>query len=89
MLRITSEPADFFGIRDRGRLVEGLAADIAIFDAGTIGSGDRGEKRFDLPGGAKRIVMPATGIDYTIVNGAVVYEGGSMTDALPGQVLRS
>jgi N-acyl-D-amino-acid deacylase len=87
--RITSEPADFFGIRDRGRLVEGLAADIAIFDAGTIGSGDRGEKRFDLPGGAKRIVMPATGIDYTIVNGAVVYEGGSMTDALPGQVLRS
>ena len=87
--RITSEPADLFGIRDRGRLAEGLAADIAIFDADTIGSGDRGEKRFDLPGGAKRIVMPATGVDYTIVNGAVVYEGGRMTDALPGKVLRS
>jgi len=87
--RITSEPADLFGIRDRGRLAEGMAADIVVFDAATVGSGDRGEKRYDLPGGARRIVMPATGIEYTIVNGTVVYEAGDMTGALPGQVLRS
>jgi len=87
--RITAEPADLFGIRDRGRLAEGMAADIVVFDPATVGSGDRGEKRFDLPGGARRIVMPATGIEHTIVNGAVIYESGDMTGALPGQVLRS
>ena len=87
--RITSEPADLFGIRDRGRLSPGLAADIVVFDADTVGSADRGEKRFDLPGGVKRMVMPATGIGFTIVNGVVVYEHGDMTGALPGQVLHS
>ena len=30
--RLTTDPADFFGIKDRGRLQEGLAGDIAIFD---------------------------------------------------------
>ena len=37
--RMTSDPADFFGIRDRGRLQPGLAADIAIFDPATVGLG--------------------------------------------------
>ena len=32
MRRMTSDPADFFGIHDRGRLQPGLAADLAIFD---------------------------------------------------------
>src|SRR5271154_884259 len=35
--RITSEPADFFGIQRRGRLRPGLAADITIFDYYTVG----------------------------------------------------
>ncbi|HYY62009.1 MAG TPA: amidohydrolase family protein, partial [Burkholderiales bacterium] len=35
--RMTSDPADFFGIRDRGRLQVGLAADVAIFDPATVG----------------------------------------------------
>jgi N-acyl-D-aspartate/D-glutamate deacylase len=37
--RLTSDPADLFGIRDRGRLKPGLAADIAIFDPHTVGQG--------------------------------------------------
>ena len=61
--RITSEPADFFGIKGRGRLAVGHAADITIFDANTVGSPQRGEMRDDLPGGGKRLVMPAHGID--------------------------
>src|SRR5215468_4565432 len=36
--RMTSDPADFFGIKDRGRLQPGLAADLAIFDPATVGS---------------------------------------------------
>ena len=41
--RITSEPADFFGISERGRLKPGLAADVAIFDPqhGRLGASAR------------------------------------------------
>jgi N-acyl-D-amino-acid deacylase len=87
--RMTSDPADFFGIRDRGRIKEGLAADIAIFDPATVGSVGRPERRYDLPGGAKRMVMRSQGIEYTVVNGAVTWEGGKLTGATSGKVLRS
>ena len=87
--RMTSDPADFFGIRDRGRLKPGLAADVAIFDPATVGSVGRPERRYDLPGGAKRMVMRSQGIEYAIVNGAVTWEKGALTGAAAGTVLRS
>ena len=87
--RMTSDPADFFGIRDRGRLKPGLAADIAIFDPATVGSGGRPERLYDLPGGAKRMVMRSRGIEYTIVNGELTWEKGALTGAAAGKVLRS
>ena len=87
--RLTSDPAEVFGVRDRGRLAPGLAADVAIFDAGRIGSTNRGERRFDLPGGAKRMVMPSRGVEYTVVNGVVTWKNGKLTGAAAGQVLRS
>ncbi len=87
--RLTSDPADFYGIRDRGRLQPDLAADIAIFDPHTVGSANRGERRYDLPGGAKRMVMPSRGMRYTIVNGECVFVDGALTEARSGQVLRA
>lgn len=87
--RMTSDPADFYGIADRGRLLPGLAADIAIFDPATVGSVGRPERRYDLPGGAKRMVMRSRGIEYTVVNGAVTWERGALTGAAAGKVLRS
>ncbi len=87
--RITSEPADFFGIRRRGRLQACLAADITVFDPDNVGSAKRAKMQNDLPGGGRRLVMPAEGIEYTIVNGQVLYEHGRPSDAMPGQVLRS
>ena len=87
--RLTSDPADFFGISDRGRLQPGLAADIVIFDPDTIGSGNRGERRYDLPGGGKRMVMPSQGVLYTLVNGDVVYADGKIVGSGSGQILRS
>jgi N-acyl-D-aspartate/D-glutamate deacylase len=87
--RLTSDPAEVFGVRDRGRLVPGLAADVAIFDAARVGSTNRGERRFDLPGGAKRMVMPSRGVEYTVVNGVVTWADGKLTGAAAGQVLRS
>jgi N-acyl-D-aspartate/D-glutamate deacylase len=87
--RLTSDPADLFGIHDRGRLLPGLAADLVIFDPHTVGSGTRGQPRFDLPGGGKRMVMPARGIRYTLVNGVLTYADDNLTGSAAGQVLRS
>jgi N-acyl-D-aspartate/D-glutamate deacylase len=87
--RLTSDPADLFGIRDRGRLVPGLAADIAIFDPAAVGSSNRGERRFDLPGGGKRMVMPSRGVQHTIVNGTPIWSEGQVSGSGAGEVLRS
>ena len=87
--RLTSDPADLFGISDRGRLHPGLAADIVIFDPETVGSGNRGERRYDLPGGGKRMVMPSRGVQYTLVNGDVVYADGQIVGGGSGQILRA
>jgi N-acyl-D-aspartate/D-glutamate deacylase len=87
--RLTAQPADFFGLKDRGRLKPGFAADITIFDPETVGSSHRGERRYDLPGGAKRMVMPSRGVEYTIVNGEIAYTQGRVSGATPGMVLRS
>jgi N-acyl-D-amino-acid deacylase len=87
--RITSEPARFFGMSDRGELRAGMAADITVFDFDRIGSPERPEIRDDFPGGGRRLVTQAEGIEYTIVNGTVLYESRRHTGALPGRVLRS
>jgi N-acyl-D-amino-acid deacylase len=87
--RITSEPANFFGIRERGQLKTGWKADVTLFDYNTVDSAKRAKMQNDLPGGGRRLVMPAEGIEYTVVNGAVVYEHGKHSGAMPGQVIRS
>jgi N-acyl-D-aspartate/D-glutamate deacylase len=87
--RLTSEPADFFGLKGRGRLTVGNSADVAIFDAATVGSARRGTLKDDLPGGGKRLVMPATGVIHTVVNGVPVYENERYTGSTPGEVLHS
>jgi N-acyl-D-aspartate/D-glutamate deacylase len=87
--RMTSDPADFFGIRDRGRIAPGMAADLVIFDPASVGSGGRPERLYDLPGGAKRMVMRSRGIEMTLVNGVVTWEKGGLTGAAAGRVLRS
>ncbi|MEM7469210.1 MAG: amidohydrolase family protein, partial [Pseudomonadota bacterium] len=87
--RITTEPAALFGITERGRIAPGLAADFAIFDLNTIGSDKTGEMRYDLPGGGRRLVVPARGVEYTIVNGDTLFANGNDTGARSGQVLHS
>jgi N-acyl-D-aspartate/D-glutamate deacylase len=87
--RITSEPAAFFGIEGRGVLKPGMAADLAIFDYDKIGSAARPEIRHDLPGGGRRLVSEAEGIEYTIVNGQILFDHNQHSGLLPGRVLRS
>jgi len=87
--RITSEPARFFGIPGRGTISPGMAADLAIFDYDRIGSPERPEIRHDFPGGGRRLVTRSEGVEYTIVNGTILYQAGQHTGSLPGRVLRS
>jgi N-acyl-D-amino-acid deacylase len=89
--RLTGEPAEIFGIRDRGRLEVGLAADVTVFDPATVGCAPV-RRVHDFPGGADRLVADASGIRFVIVNGTVIREDGrdalGAGDALPGRVLR-
>ena len=87
--RMTSDPARFFGIKDRGTIERGMAADVVIFDPATIGSPGRPERIRDLPGGGKRMVMRSRGVEMTLVNGAVTWEKGALTGTSAGKVLRS
>jgi N-acyl-D-aspartate/D-glutamate deacylase len=87
--RITSEPADFFGIRERGRLETGAAADIVVFDENAIGSPLRPTPVNDLPAGGMRLYAKAEGISQVVVNGKILYQEGRHTGVISGEVLRS
>lgn len=81
--KITAETADIWGLKDRGRLERGKAADVVVFDDAAIG---RGEERpvFDMPGDGMRYVRDATGVDAVLVNGELAYAGGRYADARSG-----
>jgi N-acyl-D-amino-acid deacylase len=72
-------PAERFGVTDRGRVAEGLAADLVVFDPATVGA----RATWDEPR------LPATGVDLVVVNGQVVARDGRPTDARPGIVVRA
>jgi N-acyl-D-aspartate/D-glutamate deacylase len=86
--RLTSHPARVFGMRGRGMIREGYAADLLLFDPLTVG---RGPKRrvFDLPGGAPRLTTDAVGVHGVWVNGERVAGGAGLLDSAPraGEVL--
>lgn len=86
--RLTSLPADVFGVPGRGRLTPGSKADILALDYERLGL-DPSEEAYDLPGGAMRLKQTAHGIAHTIVNGEPLMEDGAHTGALPGQVVRN
>ncbi len=84
--RLTAEPADAWGIRNRGRIQVGGAADLVLFDPATIA---RGDEVFvsDFPGGGNRYIRHARGIDKVLVNGEVVLDSGKYGDARAGQIV--
>jgi len=86
--RLTSEPAQVFGLTDRGVIAEGKVADLVIFDPRTVTAGGK-EMLYDLPGGEGRFVQQAQGVQWVIVNGTVLFADGGHSGALPGRVLRA
>ena len=87
--RLTSEPAEIFGIRDRGRLTVGAHADLLLFDPLHVGRGPS-RRVFDLPAGAPRLTTDAVGVHGVWVNGTRVVDvhGAAGDDARPGRLLR-
>jgi N-acyl-D-aspartate/D-glutamate deacylase len=76
--KMTSMNADKLGIRDRGRLKEGMWADVVVFDAGRVS--DRAT--FERPH------QYAVGIPYVIVNGVLTVDRDRHTGSLAGRVIR-
>ncbi len=85
---MTEVPARLFGLRDRGTLVEGGFADVAVFDPETVGA-DHATLVHDLPGDSPRLTATANGVRRVYVNGVVAVEDNEATGALSGTVLRS
>jgi N-acyl-D-aspartate/D-glutamate deacylase len=83
---LTGRQAAAFGFRDRGVLVEGAAADLAVFALDEL-HWDDDVFVADLPDGSKRFRRPEGGYRATVVGGVPVQEGGELTGALPGRVL--
>lgn len=74
---MTSLPARILGLRDRGMIREGLAADLVVMDLRKI----RDTATFFEPH------QYPDGVEYVFVNGGAVVDGGRLTGALPGKVL--
>jgi N-acyl-D-aspartate/D-glutamate deacylase len=90
--KLTSEPAEIFGITDRGVLAPGRPADVVVFDADTVGCTEL-QRVNDQPAGADRLISAALGIDAVVVNGVLVRRDGTDTvdpaGSLPGRLLRN
>jgi len=75
---MTSLPAAQLGLRDRGHIAVGMAADIVIFDP---------DKVQDTASYAQPASYPV-GIEYVFVNGQLAADKGKFTNVLAGQVIR-
>ena len=76
--RLTSFPAGNLGIRDRGTLSPGMAADVVVFDPATVAD----HATFEKP------MQYATGVRDVFINGVPVLAGGIHTGATPGRFVR-
>ncbi|MBV9120449.1 MAG: amidohydrolase family protein [Chloroflexi bacterium] len=85
--KLTSVVARVYGLRDRGQLEPGMAADVIVFDPTTVQPCEP-EWAEDFPARTRRLVQRCEGMHFTIVNGKVICEDGRLTGDLPGKVLR-
>jgi N-acyl-D-aspartate/D-glutamate deacylase len=87
--RLTRQPAEAMRIGGRGSITVGAHADLFLFDADTVGIGERCMVD-DLPGGLERVHTPPLGIHGVWVNGQRVVDarGSLLQDIQPGSVLR-
>jgi N-acyl-D-aspartate/D-glutamate deacylase len=76
--KLTSVPAERLGLRDRGVVREGAAADLVVLDPTSV----LDRATFEAP------ARYPTGIAHVIVNGVAAVLDGAETGARPGRLLR-
>jgi len=76
--KVTSAVATRLSLRDRGLLREGMAADLVLFNEGTVAERATYENPHQV----------SAGIEHVFVNGVEVWAGGKHTGAKPGKALR-
>ena len=86
--QLSDVPAQLYGLAGRGRIADGYAADLLVFDPGTV-SYEPERMRADLPGGAARLYAEANGMHHVVVNGVPVVENGAIIGDTPGTQLHS
>ena len=85
---LTSDPADLYGMKDRGRVAEGLRADLNVIDLAGLRLGTP-RVEHDLPSGSPRLLQSAAGYRATLVGGQVTSRDGVDTGARPGGLFRA
>lgn len=76
--KMTSLPARFLGLQDRGIVREGFRADLVVFDPKTVKSRATYGNPCQFP----------DGIPYVVVNGELAIDEGRHTGSLSGEVIR-
>ena len=76
--RMTSLPARTFGLKDRGLIGEGMAADLVIFDPARVADKATYTKPHQY----------SVGFDYVLVNGRLAVDEGKLTTTRAGRPLR-
>ena len=86
--KLTQQPAQVLGLKNRGLVRPGYAADLLLFDPQTVGRGPK-HRVFDLPGGAPRLNTHAQGVHGVWVNGHLVADASGLLEdaALAGELL--
>ena len=82
--KMSALPAWITDFKGRGTLRVGNWADIIVYNLDELGFVyDKPIFSKDFPGGERRLIQKPTGLRYTVVNGAVTFEDGECTGALP------
>jgi N-acyl-D-aspartate/D-glutamate deacylase len=80
--QLTAQPAEILGLKNRGLLHEGYAADLLLFDPQTVNRGNK-KRVFDLPLGAPRLHTDAIGVHGVWVNGVLVADQNGLIESAP------
>jgi N-acyl-D-aspartate/D-glutamate deacylase len=85
--RMTGATADIIGLSDRGRIAEGLRADLNVIQLDALALGEP-EVHYTLPSGGRRLIQRASGYTATILKGEIVSRRDEPTGKLPGRLVR-
>jgi N-acyl-D-amino-acid deacylase len=85
--RMAAQPAQLWGIPDRGTIEPGKVADLVAFDPDTVGETPF-ERLYDFPANGDRLISRSTGIEHVWVGGIAIRRDGLEVDgAYPGELV--